>query len=559
MINQSQLTSGDVSVVGFNHNSRLIPLTRHRIEPASLRQERTGTYFAESRPCRTKQDSVHSVRMDAATPSLTLSVIMPIYNEAPTLTQALQRVIQAPFSKEIIVVDDGSTDGSRELLQQLAADQAADAKTRDLETASYTLRVFFHPHNEGKGAAIRTALRAITSANASAIVVIQDADLEYDPAEYPQLLGPILSGQADVVYGSRFLGSPRRVMFFWHALGNSVLTLLSNMLTNLNLTDMQTGYKAFRTELVTELDLRSNRFGFEPEITAKVARRRVRIYEVPISYTGRTYAEGKKINWQDGLSAVWTILRYNLIDDTSPAGEKTLRRISDLSRYNAWLWEIIAPFTGQRVLEVGAGLGTMTRYFLNKELIVSTELEPLYLERLRDAFGKYPNVLIHPLNLDDGIPPWLPAHRVDTVLCLNVLEHIEDDEATLQHFFSILPSGGRVVLIVPALKLLYGTIDQAISHYRRYEHTDIVQKLQRAGFQVEKTQFFNVLGILGWYLNSCVFKRQSVPRFQARVNDFLVPLLRLEQYCQPPWGMSLLAVGKKEEEGTKEERSPTSR
>jgi len=231
--------------------------------------------------------------------------------------------------------------------------------------------------------------------------------------------------------------------------------------------------------------------------------------------------------------------------------------MSSLSRYNAWMWEQIAPFTGQRVLEVGAGIGTMTRHFLEKELIVSTELEPLYLDRLRDTFSDYPNVITHPLNLDDGIPHWLSAHCVDTILCLNVLEHIEDDEATLQHFFSILPSGGRVVLIVPALKPLYGTIDQAISHYRRYEQTEIAQKLRQAGFHVEKTQFFNTLGILGWYLNSRVFKRQSVPRFQARVNDFLVPLLRLEKYCQPPWGMSLLAVGEKKAEGMQEKSSAT--
>ena len=472
-----------------------------------------------------------------------LSVIIPAYNEAATIRTILERVAQAPFAKEAVVVDDGSSDGTRDILHALQTESATHAHPFCLppDVPACTLTVLCHPHNQGKGAAIRTALGAVKGD----IVLIQDADLEYDPADYEALLRPILEGKAEVVYGSRFAGSPRRVLFFWHSVGNKFLTLLSNMFTNLNLTDMETGYKVFRTEVIRDILLRSNRFGFEPEITAKVARRGARIYEVPISYNGRTYAEGKKVAWKDGLSAAWAIVRYNLIDEISSAGEKTLYRMAGMSRYNAWLWEQIAPFTGQRVLEVGAGIGTMTRHLLNKELILSTDFEPVYLDRLREAFGQYPNVMVHPLNLDDRIPPWLPTQRVDTVLCVNVLEHVEDDEASLQHFFSLLPSGGRVVLIVPALSRLYGTIDQAIGHYRRYEHTDIVHKLQRAGFQVEKTRFFNVLGIPGWYLNSRVLKRQSVPRFQARVNDFLVPLLRFEKHCSLPWGMSLLAVGRK--------------
>ena len=472
-----------------------------------------------------------------------LSVIIPAYNEAATLRTILERVARTPFTKELIVVDDGSSDGTRDILHALQAEFATQARPLDLppDAPACTLTVLFHRRNRGKGAAVRTALGAVTGD----IVLIQDADMEYDPADYISLLSPILEGKAEVVYGSRFAGSPRRVLFFWHSIGNKFLTLLSNMFTNLNLTDMETGYKVFRTEVVRGIPLRSDRFDFEPEITAKIAQRGTRLYEVPISYAGRTYAEGKKINWKDGLAAMWAIVRYNLIDEISSAGEKTLSRMAGMSRYNAWLWEQIAPFTGQRVLEVGAGIGTMTRHLLAKELILSTELEPSYLARLRSTFGPYPNVAVHSLNLADGIPPWLPAQRVDTVLCVNVLEHIEDDEASIEHFFSILPSGGRVVLIVPALSPLYGTIDRAIGHYRRYERDEIVCKLQRAGFQIEKTRFFNALGILGWYLNSRVLKRRSVPYFQARINDFLVPLLRLEKYCCLPWGMSLLAIGRK--------------
>jgi SAM-dependent methyltransferase len=317
------------------------------------------------------------------------------------------------------------------------------------------------------------------------------------------------------------------------------------MFTNLNLTDMETGYKVFRAEVFQRIRLRSNRFGFEPEVTAKIARQGLRIYEVPISYAGRTYAEGKKINWRDGVVALWAILRYNLIDDTSSSGEKTLRRVSRLFRYNAWLWEQIAPFTGQRILEVGAGVGTTTRFCLGRELVLATDVNPQYLERLRATFAGRPNVVVRPLDLNDRLPEWLAEYRLDTVLCLNVLEHIEDDEKVLDHFFHLLPSDGRVVLIVPALKSLYGEIDKAIGHHRRYEKNEIIEKLKRAGFGVEEAKFFNLIGIPGWYLNSCLLKRKAVPGFQVRLNDFLVPLLRLEKNLALPWGMSLLAVGRK--------------
>ena len=231
-----------------------------------------------------------------------LSVVIPAYNERATIHNLLQKVAAAPLppnvALEIVVVDDGSKDGTRELLREIAAQ--ADPEILLIE----------QPENRGKGAAIRTGFAAATGD----LMLIQDADLEYDPRDYPVLLQPILDDEADVVYGSRFLGGPHRVLFYWHSVGNKFLTMLSNMMTDLNLSDMETCYKVFRREVLNGLVLRSNRFGIEPELTAKVAKRGARVFEVPISYRGRTYAEGKKIGWKDGFSAIWSILRYNFTD-----------------------------------------------------------------------------------------------------------------------------------------------------------------------------------------------------------------------------------------------------
>ena len=224
-----------------------------------------------------------------------LSVIIPCFNEKNTILELLEKVKAVDINKEIIVIDDNSTDGTRELLKNI----------------KNPVHVIFHPKNIGKGSAIQTGIREAKGD----FILIQDADLEYDPSEYHLLLKPILDGKADVVYGSRFMGhQPHRVLFFWHYIGNKILTLLSNMLTNLNLTDMETCYKVFRAEIIKKIPLKEKRFGFEPEITMKIAKRKCRIYEVGISYYGRGYAEGKKIGWKDGFRAIWCLIKYKLVD-----------------------------------------------------------------------------------------------------------------------------------------------------------------------------------------------------------------------------------------------------
>lgn len=247
--------------------------------------------------------------------SVTVSIVIPVYNERPYIEEILLRVQAVDLEKEVLVIDDGSTDGTRELLRDFEQTQAAGQRELAIRNGRSVLplaniRFIFQNRNQGKGAALRRGFEMATGD----IILVQDADLEYDPRDYHKLLEPILDGRADVVYGSRFLGGPQRVHYFWHYAGNKFLTLLSDMLTNLKLTDMETCYKVMRREVVESIHLKSDRFGFEPECTAKVARGNWRIYEVPISYSGRTYAEGKKITWKDGFTTLWCILRYNLWD-----------------------------------------------------------------------------------------------------------------------------------------------------------------------------------------------------------------------------------------------------
>jgi glycosyltransferase involved in cell wall biosynthesis len=245
-----------------------------------------------------------------------LSVVMPVYNERATLRRVVSAVLSVPLEIELLCVDDGSSDGSREILQ-------------DLERQHPEVKLLVQPRNTGKGAALRRGFQAATGD----FVIIQDADLEYDPNEYQTLLAPLVQGKADVVYGSRFLGAgPHRVLYFWHSVGNWLLTLLSNILTNLNLTDMETCYKVFRREVIQSIPLAENRFGFEPEITMKIAKRRLRVYEVGISYCGRTYQEGKKIGWKDGLRALWCLAKYFVLEPewkvpatASETGEDSLK------------------------------------------------------------------------------------------------------------------------------------------------------------------------------------------------------------------------------------------
>ncbi len=459
-----------------------------------------------------------------------LSVVVPCYNERGTIRELLSRVLAIPVSKEIIVVDDGSTDGSDQFVEALAQ--------REL-----SIQLLRHERNLGKGAALRTGFAAARGE----VVIVQDADLEYDPREYPRIIQPILDGDADVVYGSRFEGYPRRVMLYWHTVANRFLTWLSNLTTNLNLTDVMTGYKAFRREIVQSLNIRSHGFSVEVELTAKVARRSYRLYEVPISYHGRDLWEGKKITWVDGLKSMWAIAKYGFFvkGDSEASGYVTLERMGKLSRYNDWIWQSIAPYVGDRVLEVGAGVGNMTRVMYGRELIVATDVDTAYLHILENRFAHTPTVRVARLDLGTDETLRFKADRFDTVVCLNVLEHIENDEGALQRLYDILVPGGKLLLFVPADQKLFGTMDTQVGHYRRYSREELQRVMESAGFATEKVWYQNYVGRFGWWLNGRVLKRAHLPGGQSLLFDLVVPILRRLEPRNLPNGLSLVAVATK--------------
>ncbi len=464
-----------------------------------------------------------------------LSILVPAYNEEEYLAASILRALEAPLpeglASEVVAVDDGSTDGTPQILDELA------------ERYPGRIRVFHHKVNAGKGAAIRTALEHA----AGEFGIIQDGDLEYDPAEYPKVLGPLLANKADVVYGSRFLISgERRVIYYWHALANHLLTTACNMAADLNLTDMETCYKAFRLTLARSIPIRSNRFGIEPELTIKFAKRQASIYEVPISYYGRTYDDGKKIGALDAVSALWVILRgYFTRDIYVDPGAKILDSLAGTKRFNRWMADTVRPFVGTRVLELGAGIGNMTQHLARgRKIYVASDIDEEHMARLRVRFRGRPNLEIRRCDLCDAADFQPLLGSFDSVVCLNVVEHVEHDLDALRNIFSALKPGGRAIILVPQDQKAYGTLDEVLGHYRRYSEAQLRARMEEAGFEVERMLHFNRVTRPGWRFNGQVLKRRSFSRFQLKVFDTLVPLWRrIDRYF--PWpAVSVIAVGR---------------
>ena len=463
----------------------------------------------------------------------TLSVLVPVYNERWTLEEILERVLESPVGLdiEIVVVDDGSTDGSWELVQELARTEPR-------------IKPFCHNKNQGKGAAIRTAIELMQGD----VAIIQDADLEYDPREYAQLLQPILDGKADAVFGSRFVGTPRRVLKFWHGVINYTLTLASNMFNDLNLTDMETCFKMIRADVLKELNLKSNSFAFEPELTARLAQWGARIYEVPISYSGRSAQEGKKIRAIDGLKAIGEMLRCRFIDPcfTSHTGMYVLKSVARANRYNHWVIDQCRGFLGKRVLEAGSGIGNLSHEFFSSQRLLMVDYEAEYIARLNERFGRRRNVRVIEADLTDPEAAELwRDEELDTIFCSNVLEHLEPDEQILQMFHDSLTAGGHCIIVVPAGEHLFTGVDTDLGHFRRYSPEDLQEKMEQAGLEVVFTKQFCKLGAIAWWVNGNIFNRRNLSPRQMIWFDRLWPITRLLDYCLPVAGMSLMMVGRR--------------
>ncbi len=467
--------------------------------------------------------------------ALKVSVLVPVYNERFLVAESLRRVlaVRHPTIREleVVVVDDGSTDGTRELLRELASRHPQ-------------IRYIEHERNRGKGAALRTALEHATGD----VCVPHDADLEYHPDDFPRLVQPFLREQADAVFGSRFLpGEYRRVLLFYHSVGNRLLTTFVNLLTNLNLSDMETCYKMVRAKLLKSIPLRYDDFRIEPELTIKLAKRGAAIFEAPIRYSGRTYAEGKKIGWVDGFKALGAILRGALIDDlyfNDAYGAHILHSLSRARKFSRWMSDVIRPWVGRSVLEIGAGIGNLTVHLIPRERYRATDINPDYLDYLANfGLGK-PYLEVGALRAEAGDDFDTLEGGFDTVVCLNVLEHLDDPAAALRNFHRALARGGRAILLVPADPSRLNSLDRALGHRRRYTRMQLRDVVVAAGFEVEALFGFNAAGVPGWRLNG-LLGRTHFSRVQLKVFDSLVWLARRIDPILPWSGLSLVAVCRK--------------
>jgi glycosyltransferase involved in cell wall biosynthesis len=453
-----------------------------------------------------------------------LGVIVPVYNEQYLIASSLARLTvlaESPLIEriEVVVVDDGSSDQTAQAVEHFRTE--LDQRGGGPKFSWLFLR---HEKNSGKGAAIRTGLSHITAE----LVVIHDADLEYHARDLMQMIEVFLYEDADAVFGSRFMpGGYKRALFYRHALGNKLLTFLCDLVCDLNLTDMETCYKMIRTDLLKSIPLESNRFGFEPEITIKLAKRQARIFELPIRYSGRTYTEGKKITWTDGVKALGALVKYGVSDRiyvTDEHGSEILARLNRAPRFTKWMADTIRPYVGERILEIGAGIGNLTANLVPRTVYWASDINPQYLDRLEKLTLTRPYMKVQYTDASAG--ETYPSEQFDTVICLNVVEHLEDDVKALRNICSSLDQDGRAIILVPNGPGLYGSLDRVLGHYRRYTRKQLQDACERAGFRVEKVLKFNRVGAPGWWWNGRVLKKTTFGFWQIKLLNTLLPLVR---------------------------------
>lgn len=468
-----------------------------------------------------------------------LSILMPVYNERLTLEAIVRRVmaIDVPLAIELIVVDDGSTDGSRDILKSLAEEDPR-------------IKLFFQPKNMGKGAAIHTALEKMTGD----IAIIQDADLEYDPADISRLVQPIVDGKADAVFGTRFSGSECvRVLHYWHSMGNKMLTWLTNIICDLDFTDMETCYKAIRTDILRKTRLSCTDFGLEPELAIRLAQWGVRLYEVPISYQGRTYQEGKKITWKDGVKALNTIFRIGVLDKvfTTHDGYYLLRTFEQLGAFNKWQYDQISQHIGRSVLEYGCGIGTLTAYMLGRDRLICTDIDPFYIEIVNRRFRHIKGFGVLKMDLSTAEDyAQISDMKFDTVLCMNVLEHLDNDQEILDKIYQALDPQGKAIINVPHDPGLFCGLDESVGHHRRYLAKDLEDKMRKAGFEIAESRQFNRFATLGWFVSGKLLGAKKIKPGQMKLYNALLPIAKMMENM-PIWpALSLIIVGQKPADGS---------
>jgi glycosyltransferase involved in cell wall biosynthesis len=470
--------------------------------------------------------------MIEATEQKKLTVIIPCFNEERTVLRLLQKVLSQKIVGQVVIIDDGSTDSS---LVEIA--KISDSR----------LMLIANERNGGKGNCI---WQGIQNANCE-YLIIQDADLEYDPLDFNYMVRTLIEKSADAVFGSRFLTSgPRRAVYYWHSLGNAFLTTLSNICTNIYLSDMETCYKLMRTDIAKRLDLKENRFGIEPEITAKLARMNAVIYEVPINYVARTYSEGKKIGWKDGFSAIRCILKYSFF----PAGEarvqlgnntqqKVLESLEGATNYRDWLIGLAAPYYKGKIFELGSGTGNYAQQIITNDsddLITSfhlSEIDEEALVKLKKMANSNPKVKIH--DLKNGIPHDISA---ESFITWNVLEHIDNDVEALMIANKVCISGSRVFVLVPAMQFAYSKFDLELNHFRRYSKSELIEKARMAGLSNIQVDYVNSFGILSWVLFVKFFNLRPSHGILLRIFDkFVFPVqIFFEKFISLPFGQSLV-------------------
>ena len=454
---------------------------------------------------------------------LSLSILVPIYNEQYLVEASLKRLAvleDCPLLNRVrvIIVNDFSKDDTATALARFRAG------IPQLNLPHFEWIFLDHEKNKGKGAAIRTAVPHIDTD----LMVIHDGDLEYHPSDIAKMIPLFLEEDADAVFGSRFLSSDfRRVLFFRHSLGNKLITLLTNFVTDLNLSDIETCYKMVRSDIFKNIPWESDRFGIEPEITVKLSKRKARIFEVPIRYSGRTYAEGKKITWKDGVKALGALVKYGISDRIYVAdsyGSEILARLNRAPRFTKWMADTIRPYVGNRVLEIGAGIGNLTTNLVPRTEYHASDINPQYLDRLETLKQTRPYLQVH--YTDASAAESFPAEQFDTIVCLNVVEHIENDVLALGNIRKSLDKNGRAIVLVPNGPQLFGSLDTVLGHFRRYTQVQLVKACEAAGFTVEKVLKFNRIGTPGWWWNGRILKKRTFGLWQIKFLNLLVPVVR---------------------------------